>query len=1526
MSFHFAYGRTVLDSADWSITVNNDAGSLTATTKYFSLQGQNPVGKNQLLISAPITIPANSSVTINIASTALTEAEGWTHFVIGVSNTNTPNSFNQIARIPIFNHTNGDINISEPKLFPLTITFTHDLQITSAVFVENYYDLPTSNLVYGMRIGVTELDNTIYEYNPHSTATPNGTSIIEALLGNWIQKSTFSTYIANINSTGGCARNLLGITDFTDVEYVNYDADGNQSLSTLYYIVNDSGTTIQPNTGITPTIQLSGIDRTELFDNKVFYEIYGVVNKTTGELRTENSITNAPFEYLEQVQTYSKNAPYVPLTDYLQPDEAILIRVYLRFMGVEFNNLLPTGYFQINFGFIAPQGNYNVTGSLFEKGVIFNKFNNRRIYAGLSNTAIIGEGSGIVKNFSWYSCNSTVFDLADNTAEQKLYVNKNGIVFIDTAEKNDTVLRGIVDTTPKESILSLWSDYTAIAEDGGISVLVNYDADDDLNLRVRANYPDVIADDWAILNASGVNIYVQKQTGGEIRKFSGNLIAPTNGLQEFLITDWENGVVVAEIDLPDVEQSFFNPVDNDVAAETGIGNFAADNYRVAHSYYWNGETISDITHSTSLGCVAEALLGGEEVFGGIIYSTKTVIKALTDYYEGRTVYCKETRQQYVYHLTGDFIVDNTYVFQPDDENGYWVSTLYFETHSFPAEIAPTTDDDETLGYKVGDRWLDTVEAKEYTLVDATEGAAIWKEVGGGVKVKDDGVELAEKEFINFGKGFIITENEVDNSFDIEVTPGKILLTEDLELYVAPDGNVENDGLTVETPIPFQTALLRCQNYIYDDYRIVINLEEGSSYEKGTDFSFNAFALPDGANVWIVGSSWVGSFAEPGVTIDYLPIYYAGSADIKIENIKITDCIDIDYTNAVVRIGNVFFDHDVTDRTCIFAGASSRVILFGLVKFGMDSPTAIAEIYDTTFLVTTTFDAGGFDIEPTTSYFQLTRNARLEILFSAITGTGTFVGKRFETLETTCYVKLNGHTLPGDIDGTYVEQVAKTSQLTAENITIDTTNFDNNLTEDDDTVQKALETLDDLIASTSGGHTIEEDGAPLTQRNTLNFVGSGITVTDDDVGEKTVVTISKSGINWLSEWDNATAYLVDDIVKHAGNVYIAVSNNTNKEPGLEPEWDLCVEKGDPGATGTVSAASGLTLEHIATPSDPDAGNTIVYAKSDGKIYKRPAGGSEEEIGSGGGANAYEDLSDVDITGLIIGQTMVWNGTVWIPGTRREVLTTDRTYYVRTDGSDSNNGLTNNSGGAFLTIQKAIDVASSLDLSIYNVVIQIVDGTYILSNSVVLKKLIGSGKGIIQGNSTTPSNVIIEGLTKSCFEIIGTKGTSWVIKDLKVQSTTSSSNTRACLFLSNADCDIDNIVFGAMPGGSFSSRHVTTTNKSLLRIMGSYSITGSANMHLLSEVDSTIDFRDAEAIAPITVTLTGTPSFSNGGFWWCASMGLINCFAGGSGLSFSGSATGDRYIGYYRSLILTNGGSSTFLPGSSSGVLDATSTYA
>jgi hypothetical protein len=47
-------------------------------------------------------------------------------------------------------------------------------------------------------------------------------------------------------------------------------------------------------------------------------------------------------------------------------------------------------------------------------------------------------------------------------------------------------------------------------------------------------------------------------------------------------------------------------------------------------------------------------------------------------------------------------------------------------------------------------------------------------------------------------------------------------------------------------------------------------------------------------------------------------------------------------------------------------------------------------------------------------------------------------------------------------------------------------------------------------SAGSGHTIEDEGTPLTQRTKLNFVGSGVTVTDDSGDDATVVTINGGG--------------------------------------------------------------------------------------------------------------------------------------------------------------------------------------------------------------------------------------------------------------------------------------------------------------------------------------------------------------------------------------------------------------------------------
>jgi hypothetical protein len=90
------------------------------------------------------------------------------------------------------------------------------------------------------------------------------------------------------------------------------------------------------------------------------------------------------------------------------------------------------------------------------------------------------------------------------------------------------------------------------------------------------------------------------------------------------------------------------------------------------------------------------------------------------------------------------------------------------------------------------------------------------------------------------------------------------------------------------------------------------------------------------------------------------------------------------------------------------------------------------------------------------------------------------------------------------------------------------------------------------------------------------------------------------------------------------------------------------------------------------------------------------------------------------------------------TTREVLSAARTYFVRADGSDGNDGKADSTSRAFLTLQKAIDAALDLDLNGFAVTIQVRGGTF--AGFTLSVPFVG-GLVTIVGDPTTPANVII-----------------------------------------------------------------------------------------------------------------------------------------------------------------------------------------
>ena len=248
--------------------------------------------------------------------------------------------------------------------------------------------------------------------------------------------------------------------------------------------------------------------------------------------------------------------------------------------------------------------------------------------------------------------------------------------------------------------------------------------------------------------------------------------------------------------------------------------------------------------------------------------------------------------------------------------------------------------------------------------------------------------------------------------------------------------------------------------------------------------------------------------------------------------------------------------------------------------------------------------------------------------------------------------------------------------------------------------------------------------------------------------------------------------------------------------------------------------------------------------------------------------------------------------------REKLDAARTYYVRTDGSNSNNGFANTAGGAFLTIQKAVDTIAGLDINAQTVTVQIADGTY--TTAVILKNVVGFGAAgnlVIQGNNGTPANVVISTTSADGFTA-NSLNVTWDIKDLKIQTTTAGDGISA---YNGSIVRFGNLNFGACAGG-----HMRAYVGSKFICLSNYAVSGGALLHWGATDGSLF------STAGFTVTITGTPAFSAA---WAYVYQLcdVTCYS----MTFSGAATGQRYQVATNSVVFTNGGGATYLPGNSAG---------
>ncbi|MFC5067808.1 DUF2793 domain-containing protein [Flaviflagellibacter deserti] len=251
--------------------------------------------------------------------------------------------------------------------------------------------------------------------------------------------------------------------------------------------------------------------------------------------------------------------------------------------------------------------------------------------------------------------------------------------------------------------------------------------------------------------------------------------------------------------------------------------------------------------------------------------------------------------------------------------------------------------------------------------------------------------------------------------------------------------------------------------------------------------------------------------------------------------------------------------------------------------------------------------------------------------------------------------------------------------------------------------------------------------------------------------------------------------------------------------------------------------------------------------------------------------------------------------------REQLSANRTYHVRADGSDANDGLANTAGGAFATVQKAYDViAGTLDLAGFTTTIEIGAGTF--SGLTIAKGWTGGGSVVLDGAGATTVLSGIGHLVQWTAPLPG----DLRIKDLKLTTVTSGD----CL---RGDAP-GRVVWEAVEFSACAGRHVAMIAPGArAECAANYTISGGAVNHWVAEAGAAI-----QAVGR-TIALTGTPAFTT--FSAVAAGGSLLV----SGDTFSGSATGTRYSASTCGTIRTNGGGANYLPGNAVGAVSTSGQY-
>lgn len=395
---------------------------------------------------------------------------------------------------------------------------------------------------------------------------------------------------------------------------------------------------------------------------------------------------------------------------------------------------------------------------------------------------------------------------------------------------------------------------------------------------------------------------------------------------------------------------------------------------------------------------------------------------------------------------------------------------------------------------------------------------------------------------------------------------------------------------------------------------------------------------------------------------------------------------------------------------------------------------------------------------------------------------------------------------------------------------------------------------------------------------------------------------RDGTEWRSAWLNAITANLRALVRKSGR------------PATNVDDDLLLRAVRSQGANYVALAGGTAnaLTAVLDPAPLNSNDTIGLPLRI-KIASDNTGPATLDVGIGPlpiRTVLNLPLQDRDLPKdaimSFVGTGTSWQLTGFVQSDLKIKLRGNLTVYVRSDGNDANNGLTNTAGGAFATIQGAFSyVKRNYDANGFTLTIQIgIAGSYV---GVDFDSF--GGPIILRGDPANQDSYVITPYTAPSGITYWLRCVTYgvTLTGVKLSRASATAGNDLGLYVNfGGNINLSNVTLELTTGGG-GNYHCFVTNGGQLFLVGPIKIIGPCSAPFLAN-----RFGIVASSGPVAVTIVGTPAYT---------VGFVNVALGlaemGS-MTFTGTFTGPRYAVSENGVIKVGGGA-TFFPGSLAGAV-------